>query len=188
MQIPVGSDNQSHLRATLLVPEEMKHLVATLLIPVLISFSACRPNDDDHAGHDHSGKGHSHAAGEHHHEPPHGGTPVALGDEAFHLELVNDAETGTLTAYVMDGHLENFIRIPNQKITIEITGAEKIAPLSLQPVANSATGETVGDTSQFSATADWLKTATNFDAVIPRFEIREQTFTNVTFNFPKGNE
>lgn len=165
----------------------MKHLIAAVLLPGLLALSACKPHDHDHDhhGHDH---GHDHGDHGHHHEPPHGGAPVVLGDEAFHLEFVSDAETGTLTAYVMDGHMENFIRVPNKAITIDVKQGDKTESLSLQPVANNATGETVGDTSQFAASADWLKTATNFDAVIPSIEIREQVYTNVSFNYPKGNE
>jgi len=93
-----------------------------------------------------------------------------------------------LTAYVMDGHLENFIRVPNTNIEVVVEGLTRGGTLSLQPIPNNATGETVGDTSQFSASAEWLKTATNFNAAIPSIEIRGQIFTNVIFNFPKGNE
>jgi hypothetical protein len=46
----------------------------------------------------------------------------------------------------------------------------------------------VGDTSQFTATAEWLKTATNFDAVISLLDVNGTSFTNVNFNFPDGNE
>jgi hypothetical protein len=179
------SDNQFPVLRHL----DMKHLIASLLIPVLLTLTACRPDDHGHS-HDHSadGHGHDHEHGGHHHETPHGGTAVVLGDEAFHLELLQDTETGTLTAFVMDGHMENFLRVPNKAIQIALSGGTTNAPLNLQPIANNATGETIGDTSQFSASADWLKTSTNFDAVIPSIKIREQTFTNVTFNFPKGNE
>ena len=43
--------------------------------------------------------------------PPHGGTPVVLGNEAYHLELVVDAASGTLQVYVLDGEMENFVRV-----------------------------------------------------------------------------
>jgi hypothetical protein len=38
----------------------------------------------------------------HVHHPPHGGTPVVLGDEVYHLELVLDTPNGVLQAYVFD--------------------------------------------------------------------------------------
>jgi hypothetical protein len=124
----------------------------------------------------------------HEHHPPHGGTPVVLGDEAYHIELVRDAGAGTLQAYVLDGEMENFVR--SAAPSIEIDGSAGGAPrtLVLSAVANPATGETAGDTSLFQAQADWLKATGEFDAVIRSVTIRGTTFTGVKFNFPKGND
>ena len=126
----------------------------------------------------------------HHHEhvPPHGGTAVELGHEQFHLELVRDVAVGKLTAYVMDGELEKFIRItaPSFSVVAQVGGAAQT--LVFQPVANAATGEKPGDTSQFEAAADWLKTTPAFDAVLPEITVRGTAFKDVRFNFPKGNE
>jgi hypothetical protein len=55
-------------------------------------------------------------------------------------------------------------------------------------VPNPATGETVGDTSEFEVQADWLKGAPEFDGVLRRIAIRGSTFTDVKFNFPRGND
>jgi len=41
-------------------------------------------------------------AHKHEHKPPHGGAPVVLGDEEYHVELVLDAPAGKLDAYVFD--------------------------------------------------------------------------------------
>lgn len=124
----------------------------------------------------------------HEHHAPHGGTAVELGEEAYHLEFVLDASAGRLTAYVLDGEMENFIRVRAPSFEIIATlGAEK-RPLLFRAAANPATGETAGDTSQFEAQADWLKNTPVFDAVLTRLEIRGTTFTAVAFNFPKGNE
>jgi hypothetical protein len=130
-----------------------------------------------------SGQPHKHV-----HHPPHGGTPVVLGDEVYHVELVRDAEAGRLQAYVFDGELENFIRssVPSIEIDATVGGAPR--PLVLQAVPNPATGETVGDTSLFEAQADWLKTTKEFDGVLKSITIRGTTFTDVKFNFPKGND
>lgn len=124
----------------------------------------------------------------HQHHPPHGGTPVVLGDEAYHVELVLDAQAGTLQAYVLDGEMEDFIRsaVPSIEIDADVDGVPHV--LSLAAVANPATGETVGDTSLFQAQADWLRSAGKFDAVIRSVTIRGSTFTGVRFNFPKGND
>ncbi len=36
--------------------------------------------------------------------------------------------------------------------------------------------------------ADWVKTATNFDAVVKLVDVKGKQFKDVKFNFPKGNE
>jgi hypothetical protein len=60
--------------------------------------------------------------------------------------------------------------------------------LVFKPVASPVTGETVGDTAQFEAKADWLKTTDKFDATLKSIVIRGTTFAEVKFNFPKGND
>jgi hypothetical protein len=133
---------------------------------------------------------HAESSGSHKHEhhPPHGGVPVVLGDEIYHIELVLDTSTGTLQAYVFDGELENFIRssVPAIEIDAIVNGAPQT--LVLNAVANPATGETVGDSSLFQTQADWLKTAWEFDATLKSITIRGTTFTDVKFNYPKGND
>jgi hypothetical protein len=124
----------------------------------------------------------------HEHKPPHGGTPVVLGAEIYHLELVRDAAAGTLQAYVFDGELENFIRIAQPELTLVVKGAGHPGPLVLHAVANPATGETIGDTALFEVQADWLKATADFDATVETLTIRGTTFTSVPFNFPKGND
>lgn len=128
------------------------------------------------------------AVAKHEHHPPHGGTPVVLGEEIYHLEFVLDAATGRLNAYVLDGEMENFIRVAAPSFEIVATVNGRPQPLTLAAVADAATGETVGDTSLFAASADWLKTTRTFDAVLTRLDIRGTTFAGVAFNFPKGND
>ena len=128
------------------------------------------------------------ATPKHEHKPPHGGTPVVLGAELYHVELVLDAATGRLQAYVFDGELENFIRsaVPALSITATVQGTPRT--LLLPAVANPATGESVGDTALFEAQADWLKGVMEFDGTLESITIRGTTFTGVKFNFPKGND
>jgi hypothetical protein len=128
------------------------------------------------------------AAHRHEHKPPHGGTPVELGEEEYHVEFVLDAPDGKLRAFVMDGELENFVRIdaPSVEITAQVSGQQE--KLRLHPVANNATGEKAGDTSLFEARADWLKTTRTFDAVLREITVHGKTYTNILFNFPKGND
>ncbi len=149
-------------------------LRATLATVLLCSLTACTKKDE-HAGHDHS------AHAQHVHAAPHGGTLIELGEHAFNLELVRDAASGKLTAYLLDGHVESFVRIsaPSFEITTTVAGAKQT--LTLVAVANAATGEKIGATSQFEATADWLKTTAAFDGVITSLTIRDNPFKGVPF-------
>jgi hypothetical protein len=124
----------------------------------------------------------------HQHHPPHGGTPIVLGNEAYHLELVRDAATGALQAYVLDGELENFIRVPAASLEILTTVDGLPQTLVLRAVPNPATGETVGDTSLFEAQAGWLQTTKTFDATLKTITIRGTVFSDVEFSFPQGND
>ena len=129
-------------------------VIALLLL--IASVSACARRND----HTSPSGATASAPAKHEHKAPHAGTAVVLGQEAYHLyfELVRDAIEGKLTAYVLDGEMENFIRVkaPAFEIVAVVDGAKR--PLALNAVANTATGETVGDTAQFEAQAEWLKT------------------------------
>ncbi|MDB6112727.1 MAG: hypothetical protein JWR69_4477 [Pedosphaera sp.] len=124
----------------------------------------------------------------HEHKPPHGGTPVVLGDEEYHIELVLDASAATIQAYIMDGELENFVRVTAESFEIPILLARHKAVLHFKAVPNQATGETVGDTALFEARSDWLKFATNFDGVLSELTVRGTKYQNISFNFPNGND
>ena len=133
--------------------------------------------------HDHA----EHKGGEHHHEAKYGGTLVEIGQHEFNLEVVRDAATGTLNAYVLDGHVANFVRVPLESFEVIVKVGDRTEKLTFKPVANAATGETAGNTSQFQAQADWLKTADSFEGVLKEIAIRGNTYTFVAFKFPKSD-
>jgi hypothetical protein len=160
----------------------MKILTLVFAVVALVGLSACSKKKE--AAHDH-GHGSHHG---HQHVPPHGGTPVILGNEDFHLELVRDPAAGSLTAYVLDAHMAGFIRLPVPAIELAVQVGGRAEKLTLAALPNQLSGETVGDTSAFVAQAEWLKTTGEFSAVVPSLTIRGRTFTNVAFDFPKGNE
>ena len=110
-----------------------------------------------------------------------------MGEEEYHVELVLDASAGKLQAFILDGELENFVRIPEAsfEIAVKLPGEEKV--LTMKAVANRATGETVGDTALFETQAEWLKTTPIFNAVIKELTVRDNKYQNIAFNFPKGN-
>ena len=161
-------------------------LRAPLAVLLLCTFAGCSkhsehkdyskaPGGDAHAGHNHGG--HAHTA-------PHGGTLVELGDHAYNIELLRDPATGKLTAWILDAHAENFVRIASPALELVAMPGGKFTPLSLAAVANPATGETVGSTSQFEVQADWLKTSGPFSGIVT-VEIRGTKFEKVAFALSK---
>jgi len=124
----------------------------------------------------------------HQHIPPHHGTPVVLGNEEYHVELVLDSTAGELNAYILDGELENFIRVQQPSFEVVSSRQGREETLIFKAVANNATGETAGDTSQFKAQADWLRTDKAFDAILKHLVVVGNNYDEIKFNFPKGND
>ncbi len=154
-----------------------QRLLSTVLLAALASLTpACsKKSADAHADHDH--QSHAHAA-------PHGGTLVEIGDHQYNLEFVADRATGTLTVYVLDAHAENFLRLPLPSLAVTVNVHSQIHPLPLLATANAATGETVGDTSQFTASADFLKTNAELNVTVASLVIRAQVFYGLTARLP----
>ncbi len=120
----------------------------------------------------------------HEHTAPHDGTLIVFGEEFAHLELVLDGQAGKLTAYVLDGEAENPVRLEAPQL--EIRQGEEV--LQLLPVANELTGETAESTSQYEVTADSLKGATTWKGSVVAITLKGQSFEEVEFDFPEGNE
>ncbi|MDB6168991.1 MAG: hypothetical protein JWM88_1855 [Verrucomicrobia bacterium] len=158
----------------------MKPLMAILAMLALGAMAGCSKSSSPAAGEAKPAK--------HEHHPPHGGTPVVLGEEVYHLELVLDAAAGKVQAFILDGEMESFIRSSAPSFEVVATVEGRPQSLVFRAVANPATGETVGDSSLFEAQAGWLKATASFEAELKSLTIRGTTFTGVKFNFPKGND
>lgn len=143
-------------------------------------------HDDDHHHHAHGEKG------------PHGGALVALGGHSAHLEIVLDAASGKVTAYVLDGDAANPMTIQMEKLEFTFTkehaheGDEKKKPADALPEAAMLTLLAVdaaeGATSQFAGESADLKGADEFDAVLLAITVNGKEFKDVNFEYPKGNE
>ena len=125
------------------------------------------------------------SGGDHHHESPHGGIAVELGDHEAHLDVVLDSAAGKLTAYIMDAHAENFVRIPAESFEIVAKLPAGGTTLALKAVANAATGEKAGDTSQFEAQSDALRGVAGFDAELKQLTVRGKTYSKIPFRAGK---
>jgi hypothetical protein len=147
--------------------------------------------DHDHAHHHHAEKG------------PHNGALVAIGQDDAHLEIVLDAETGTLTAYVLDGEAEKAIAIKQKNLQLAITLEhdhehdehdgkdekkdelpESVITLMLAAVSPGKDGAA----SEFAGQSDELKGAKEFEAALTSITVGDKPFQDVKFKFPEGNE
>lgn len=123
----------------------------------------------------------------HAHDSRHGGTLVVLGDEEYHLELVHNRPEGLLQVYVFDGHIDNFVRLPDEGFDLLAWPDGRETRLRLKAVRTTPEGKAVTETALFEARADWLRGVTRFRARLPELAIRGQRFTDVEFEFPAGN-
>ncbi len=150
----------------------MKKILVLLNVLTLTLWTGCGEKEEKPAAHGH------------HHDAPHGGTVVALDHETINVEFVLDAAAGKLTAYMLGGHLHGFVRLPVESFEVAAEVAGQPQPLLFKAVANAATGEKVGDTAQYEAQADWLKTAKTFKGTIRSLAVRGTKYDGVAFDFP----
>lgn len=113
---------------------------------------------------------------------PHGGTAVEIGD--YHVEFVRTANRGLMEAYILDDDLENFVRIQTPEFEVEATADGATEVLKFVAGADQATGETVGNTSYFTAHSPWLETHASFQGKIRHLSARGSDFDQVAFPFP----
>lgn len=125
-----------------------------------------------------------HDAPAHHHTAPHGGLLVEVGSHQYNIELLHDAATGTLTLYTLDAHAENFVRTAMKAIDVTLHAGGQIRSLTLKPVANPATGETIGATSQYEAQAEWLKITGEISGIITDVDLNGVKFGAMAFSLP----
>lgn len=121
-------------------------------------------------------------SGGHAHAAPHGGTLVELGDHEANIEFVFDSAAGKLTVFVLDAHAENPIRLSMESLGIQFAYEESDGVIQgeLTAVESALTGETVGDTSEFSAAINALQGREHVDVRIPEITIRGARYTDVT--------
>ena len=156
------------------------------VVAALALLNGCGDSKSGDHGHSHA-KGHGHSHGDDH-APPHGGTPVVVAEDKFHLELVRDAAAGKMQAYVLDGHLEGYVLVPESNFLMTAKAGGKSEQLSFQRAPEPASIKVPEKSALFEAQAEWLKTTKKFEGHIPTITLGGSTFTNITFAFPKGTK
>lgn len=124
----------------------------------------------------------------HAHTAPHGGALVELGDHFAFLEWVVDPDAGRITLYVLDGEAEKPIRLAQKAVTVTVTSPAGIGRLDLQGRANTLTGETVGDTSEFVATHAALKGVAKFEARLSEISVKGQALKDLSIVWPDSHD
>jgi hypothetical protein len=119
---------------------------------------------------------------------PHGGTPVNVAEHKYHLELVRDPASGLMQAYVLDENLRDFVRVPETNFTLVATMGGKTERLEFARMTNAMSPSPSDPSFLFEARAEWVKTAKNFEGLIPAITLKGSTFSNITFPFPKGTQ
>ena len=95
------------------------------------------------------------AEDDHHHEAPHGGHLVELGDHQYNIEFVFAAEPeAKLTAYILDAHAEGAVGTDAKEIILHLEGEGDEHEIVLK--ADAQDGDKEGEASRFSATGDAL--------------------------------
>lgn len=146
---------------------------------------------------------HDHDHGHHHHhhaeKGPHGGALVAIGEEAAHLEFVLDAETGKLTAYVLDGEAEKALPVKQANLQLALTlekheagkeGQKKddLPESTLVMMLAAVSPAADGTATEFAGQDDKLKGADEFEAALNSITVGDKQFKAVNFKYPEGNE
>ena len=112
----------------------------------------------------------SHKHHGHDHDAPNGGTMVEFGEDACHLEFLRDESNASrinILAYEFHPKLAN-VKIPMREILVTATFEGKTETLTFTPVVNPSFNNNSTHSSEFTANADWLKDAHEFDAVVEK--------------------
>jgi hypothetical protein len=121
--------------------------------------------------------------GLHVHEPLLGGQLMALGEHGsgYNLEFLID-DNNRLSIYILDAHAENFVRIEQESLQVNLSD-EKKTSITLYAVADSATGEKVGDTSHFQ-TKGTVENFLPLKGIIQMIKIGSKQYSEIEFFIP----
>ncbi len=92
---------------------------------------------------------HVHEEHAHHHEAPHGGHLIELGDHQYNAEVVLEGAEHRLVIYILDAHAENAVAIPQEQIEFAVEGGE-----TLSLAAERQADDPEGQASRFAGTGE----------------------------------
>ena len=113
---------------------------------------------------------------------PQAGTPADEIAFAASFLLIE----GKMLAYVYDAEFHDSVRVTETNFLLQARFDGRSETLSFNRSPNPTTGKVPEKSALFDARADWLKTIKTFKGTLPALTLGGQSFTNVTFSFPKG--
>ena len=151
----------------------MKTLI--ILSSIILTFNWGCSDDREKGGN--SGGGHVHQA-------MRGGILMELGPHGsgHNLELLQNNK-GEFEIFILDAHADNYVRI--KQSTIELNLADNNSTLTLNAVADPATGEKVGDSSLFRSSQS-VQNLLPMKAEIVDLKIGSSNYSNTPLSF-SGN-
>lgn len=113
---------------------------------------------------------------------------IQLGEHFANVEfLVNDKE-GELHVWFHDAHAQSSYRLTALRIPLAVSLEDGTRfDLLLEPVTSALTGETAGNSSQFSAKAPELIGCKAFRGLLTPVSIQGRTLPALDFDYPSGN-
>lgn len=109
---------------------------------------------------------------------------VELGNHQANLEGQLDPQTGTLTLWVWDAHIDNLVRLSDPWLEASVTVSEVTFNLACNATASSLTGETVGNSATFVGQDDRLIGGAHVDVHVPVVTVFGEAFKDTYFHLP----
>ena len=112
------------------------------------------------------------------------GVAVALGDEEFHIEFTHGSSPGIISAYFLDAHMEDYVRLdaPSFSASVVIDGRSQAVVFAA--VSNVATGEKIGDSSLFEGRIVGLPDHPALLVSVPALIVKGRTYANIKARLP----
>ena len=157
------------------------------LLPCLLWLTGCDKDSSEQPSTPPAVTTDSTESGAHDHPAPHDGTMIQLGEHFANLEFVLNDKKGELHAWFHDAHAQRSVRLPGKQVPLAISLAGGVRfDLLLKPVASVLTGETIGDTSLFSAKDPRLVGVKSFEGLLTPLRIQGRTLPAIGFEYPSG--
>ena len=106
-------------------------------------------------------------------------------EETAHVEFLIDPTNGDLACYLLSAHAIEPVRTTRETLRLWFESEGEPVLVELAAHANSLSGETVGDTSEFRVAHEMFAGAGPWKGRIEEIDLRGKTYKDVEFEFQK---